>query len=397
MKRLSKILAPFLAVIMLASSLLIPAYAIDTQEDPYAKFKEGTGYVAIGDSFTRGYGAGDNWQNEIYLNDTYGNYNCRNVGGSYPNLVAEALGLNAPSDIRDTNGQLWPIAHDALTTAYVLDLLGVDDGYRDEEFVYRYSYMMDRYKTDLSYFGDPSSYAVDGQSNYGQTGEVASVRELLKNASLITLGVGQADIIYKTQIFGLNTLDLNDTANLPAGIANILKLFNQYFNYWKKAYPLLLDFIKENNPDAEVMLIGTTNPLAKATLTDDIALPIGSIINFMFDSINAYTKECALKYGYTYIDITDVETPASATQMSIGHILSITDDTEYALIAHPTAKGYSQIADKIIKAINENIENEAICNGFKNVTGVKDFFEKLFNLVKTVFTRLTADIIGKIK
>ena len=396
MKRLSKILAPILAVILLASSLIVTAYAADAQADPYAKFKEGTGYVAIGDSFTRGYGAGENWQDQIYLNDTYGNYNCRNVDGSYPNLVAEALGLNAPADIRDTSATLWPIAHDAVTTAYVLDLLGIDDGYRDEEFVYRYSYMMERYDTDLRYFGDPSSYSVDGQI-YGQTGEVMSARELLKNASLISLGVGQADIIYKTQIFGLNTLDLNDTANLPAGIAHILELFNQYFNYWKKAYPLLLDFIKENNPDAEVMLIGTTNPLAKATLTDDIALPIGSIINFMFDSINAYTKACALKYGYTYIDITDVETPASATQMSIGHILSITDDTEYALIAHPTAKGYSQIADKIVKAINENIENEAICNGFKNVSSVKDFFEKLFNLVKTVFTRLTADIMGIIK
>lgn len=238
MKRLSKILASILAVLMTASLLFVPSLAAEAQEDPYAQLKEGTGYVSIGDSFARGYGASDHFQDQIYRNDSYGDFDCRNVDGSYPKLIADAFGLNAPDDIRDTSAKTWPLAHDAVSTAYVLHILGIDDGYRDDEFTYKYSYMTERYETDLRYFGDPLSYSLDGNSTYGNTGEVMSVREMIKNASLITIGVGQTDVIYKAQIFGLNTLDLSDTASLPAGIANIISLLNRYFDYWKDAYPL---------------------------------------------------------------------------------------------------------------------------------------------------------------
>ena len=380
MKKLSKIIAVSLAVLMTASVFCLPAFA---EDDPYAVFREGTGYVAIGDSFTRGYGAGDTWQDEIYLNDSYGNYNCRNVVSSYPNLIAKTLGLYAPDDIRDTDATFWPIAHDALSTAYILDLLGIDDGYRDEEFLYHYSYMTERYETDLRYFGDPESYALDGQSLYGQTGEVMSIREIIRNAKLITIQVGQSDIIYKAQIFGLNTLDLSDIANLPAGIGNILSLLTNYFEYWKSAYPLLLDYIKEVNPDAKVVLIGTMNPIKNTTATDDISIKIGGLIDFIFTSMNTYSQKCALEYGYTYVDITDVESPSCVTQTSIAHILSLTDDIEYGIQAHPTTKGYAQIADRVIEAVDIELEKDALDANFS----IKAFFEYLFNFIKLFFTK----------
>ena len=380
MKKCTKIVSLFLAVLMAASLLSVPSFAA---EDPYAALKEGVGYVAIGDSFTRGYGAGDNWQNEIYLNDSYGNFNCRNVGGSYPNLVAEAFGLYAPDDIRDTSAKLWPLAHDAVSTAYMLDLIGVDDGFRDDEFTYDESYMRERYETDLRYFGDPLSYTLDGTSTYGQTGEIMSVREMLKNASLISIGVGQTDVIYKAQIFGLNTLDMSDTAGLPAGVANIISLLYRYFDYWKDAYPLLLDYIKENNPDAKVVLVGTVNPIKDATLNDEISVKIGSVLNVIFDSMNTYTKACAVKYGYMFVDISDVDTPSAVTTMSIGHILSISDPIEYALIAHPTANGYRQIAEKIIAAVKSDLEKDSAKGK------VAEFFTKIIDWFKTFFEKIT--------
>ena len=385
MKRLSRILALILAVIMMTSLISSPSFAVGAQDDPYAQLKEGTGYVAIGDSFTRGYGASDHWQDQLYLNDSYGNYNCRNVDGSYPKLVAEAFGLNTPDDIRDTSATMWPIAHDAVSTAYVLDLLGIDDGYRDDEFTYDMSDMRERYATDLAYFGDPLSYTVDGTSAYGTTGEVMSIRQLINDASLITIGLGQTDVIYKAQIFGLNTLDLSDTASLPSGIANIVKLLNRYFDYWIDAYPLLLDYIKENNPDAKVVLVGTMNPIKDATLTDDVAIKIGSLINGIMDKLNTFTKACAAKYGYMYVDISDVETPSSATQMSIGHILSISDSTEYALIAHPTPNGYSQIADRVIAAVNEDLsEDSSFLHNI--ITTVENIFYKIIYYIMTSFS-----------
>ena len=386
MKRLSKILAPLLALVMAASLFIVPSFAADTQNDPYAALKEGVGYVAIGDSFTRGYGAGDQWQDQIYRNEYYGTYDCRNVDGSYPNRVAEAFGLNAPNDIRDMSAKLWPVAHDAVSTAYMLDLLGIDDGFRDEELTYQDAPLLRRYETDLKYFGDPLSYTIDGKATYGETGEIMSIRELIKNASLITLGVGQTDVVYKAQIFGLNTLDLSDTASLPAGIANIISLLNRYFDYWKDAYPLLLDFIRETNPDARVVLVGTMNPIKDATLSDEIALPIGNLLNIIMDNMNAFTRQCALKYGCIYVDISDVETPSVATKMSIGHILSIEDSIEYALIAHPTQKGYAQIAERIIDAVKKDLAKDSA----SGLGRIEFFFADILDWFRTLFLKIPA-------
>ena len=387
MKRSSKILAVLLAVLMATSLFAAPAFAAEAQEDPYAALKEGVGYVAIGDSFTRGYGAGDSWQDHIYLNDTYGNFECRNVPGSYPNLIAEAFGLDTPEDIRDTSAKLWSLAHDAVSTAYINDLLGLDDGYRDEEFTYKESYMKERYETDLRYFGDPQSLTLDGTAAYGKTGEIMSVREMLNNASLITIGLGQTDVIYKAQIFGLNTLDLSDTASLPGGIANILSLLYNYFDYWKAAYPLLLDYIKENNPDAKVVLVGTLNPIKDATLNDEVSVRIGSLINFIMDSMNSFTRYCAIKYGYMYVDISDVDTPAAVTQMSIGHILSLTDPIEYALIAHPTAHGYEQIAERIIDTVQGELAKDNSQNQ-RFLVAIIDWIKYIFNRIFGIFGRI---------
>ena len=172
-------------------------------------------------------------------------------------------------------------------------------------------------------------------------------------------------------------------------LANILSLLKQYFAYWKDAYPLLLDFIKENNPDAKVVLVGTVNPIKNATLNDDVAIEIGNLINGIFDSMNTYTKMCALKYGYMFVDISDVDTPSSVKQMSIGQILSISDSIEYALIAHPTQSGYKQIAEKIIAAVEKDLEKDAskskVADFFAKIV---DWFKKLFEKVAGLFTAI---------
>jgi len=197
-------------------------------------------------------------------------------------------------------------------------------------------------------------------------------------AGFISIGLGQTDVIYKAQLYGLNVLDLSDYASLPAGIANIGKLLNQYFNYYKKAYPMLLDYIKEINPDAKVVLVSTMNPIEHATATDDFAIQIGCLINGIMDTMNSFIKDCALRYGYMYVDITEVETPSSATTMSLEHIFGITDSTEYALIAHPTTKGYTQIAQKVITAVKNELQKDSI-------NSVQTFFAYIFNRLKQIF------------
>lgn len=368
MKKLSKVIAVFLAALMAATLLCLPSFAEEI-EDPYAFLKEGTGYVAIGDSFTRGYGASDHWEDQLYRSDNYGSnnndhgdFNCRYVDGAYPTIVADEFGLStsdrSDNDIRNKDSKFWNLAHDAVSTAYVLDLLGIDDGYRDDEFTYQDGSMINRYKTDLAYYGDPESYTLDGTARYGKTGEVMSIRELLSNASLITLEVGQTDIIYKAQILGLNKMDLSDTAKIPEGVADIISRLYRYYDYWTGAYPLLLDFIKENNPDAKVVLVGTMNPIQNATISEELLLPIGSALNIIMDLMNKFNRECAEKYGYMFVDISNVETPSVEQELTLPYIMSLTG-VPSGLMAHPTPSGYAAMGRSVIDTLKKDIEGEA--------------------------------------
>ena len=126
------------------------------------------------------------------------------------------------------------------------------------------------------------------------------------------------------------------------------------------------------------------NPIKNATLSDDVALPIGNAINIIMDLMNAYTRQCALKYGYMFVDISDVETPSAATRMSIGQILSISDPIEYALVAHPTPRGYAQIAEKIISAVNKDLGISS-----DHSFNIKDFFTAVVDWFKSLFLKIT--------
>jgi len=357
MKKTSRILAVLLVAAMLASVLCIPALADGESYDRYASLKEGTGYVALGDSYTRGYGCSDHWASQNYTMDSYGNFDCRNVDGSYPNLVAEAFGLYSPDDIRDTNGKMWNLAKNAVSTAYTLDLLGIDDGFRDDEFTYDDGSLTRRYSTDLRYFGDPLSYNLEGTDVYGQTGEVMSIRQLLTDASLITINLGQADVLYKAQVLDFNTMDLSDTENLPAGIAKLIADIYEFYEYWKGAYPLLLNYIKEVNPDATVLCLGQINPIESMTLSDEIPLPLGDALTIVTGLMNNSIKQFAEEYGFIYLDLSNVETPCTENQVTITELMSMQGD-EQGLCTHPSEAGYAQIARMIVAAVEETLPDE---------------------------------------
>ncbi len=353
MKRTVKIISLILAVVMLTSCMGLQAFAAGEEEAMHDMYARGTGYVAIGDSFTRGFGASDHFLDQIYNNEyperaAY----ARNVDGSYPNLIAEAFGLYAPDDIRDTTAKFWPLCHGAVSLAYILDLLGIDDGFRDEEYTYQDEALIRRYSTDLQYYACPESYTLDGDANCGYTGEIMSARNMLNNASLITIGLGQADVCYKA--FVIDTGDLyEEDAELPTAVAGFIDKLVGYYEYWKGAYPLLLDYIKENNPDATVVLVGLMNPFLNANLSEDVLLPIGKALGVIVDLMNDDLREYAQRYGYLFVDISNVETPSTEETISVGEILAIEDNIEFMAQGHPTPTGFAQIADMIIDALEQ--------------------------------------------
>ncbi len=381
MKKMTKLLASILIIAMAASILCVPAFADGEETNVLAKYAEGTGYVALGDSYSRGFGASDNWENEVYLMDNHGSlegqktweevdndgklifevssasYNCRNVTGSFPLLVANGLNLNTPSDIRDTGAKYWPIAQNGLTTAFFLDLLGIDDNFFDDEYIHSSAALRYRYDADLAYFGDVNSCNVAGDGTYGKEGEVDSICDLLNEASLVTIQLGQGDVLHRNITLYIDDIDLSDTETLPAAIENLISQLYSSFEYWKGAYKLLLDYIKENNDDATVVLVGAVNPIQNVVLDNDYLVPIGSAINVLFDLMNQYYKQCADDYGYIYVDISNIETPSTENTQTLTEALS----EPLGLNLHPTPNGYAQIARLILAALEqkEAAEQEA--------------------------------------
>lgn len=362
-----RIIGILLSLMMIITSISVPCFAQEKKADPYASLKTGIGYVAIGDSFTRGFGASDHWREQLYESEYYGHYNCRNVDGAYPNGIAKALGLKTPNDIRNKNGQLWYLAHDAVSTAYILDLLGIDDGYRDDEFTYESEKMRRRYKTDLAYFGDPQSYNLDYNKDgtlgrYGKTGEIMSVRKMLKKANLITIQFGISDVVYKTLDRAFWTIDLNDISGAVKTIANMVKQIEENYLYWEKAFPLLLDYIHENNPNAKVVLVGAMNPVQNVVPAEDILIPLGSAFSVITDKINNYNKKCAKKYGYLYVDISNVDSPSTERTITLSELLSLKGD-DFDLTIHPSLSGYAQleriVVDAVLKYVSADSEETA--------------------------------------
>jgi len=77
--------------------------------------------------------------------------------------------------------------------------------------------------------------------------------------------------------------------------------------------------VKELNPDAQILIIGATNPVPLLPSWSDY-----------FSKLNNYEKQLANVYGATYVSI-----PFAQTELD----------------GHPTVSGHKYIADKIVKAI----------------------------------------------
>ena len=77
--------------------------------------------------------------------------------------------------------------------------------------------------------------------------------------------------------------------------------------------------VKELNPDAQILIIGATNPVPLLPSWSDY-----------FSKLNNYEKQLADVYDATYVSI-----PFAQTELD----------------GHPTVSGHKYIADKIVKAI----------------------------------------------
>lgn len=354
MKSLKKVVTIILVLCMVLGSVAT-AFAYDGIFDFQNQKKKGN-YVAFGDSVTRGYGSTRDWT-KIYSMDNTTNKYCRNVEGSYSYLLAKYyLGYDPDNDITNKNERYWPIAQDAITSAELCDLFGIDDNYCDSDYLYSYNSGISRYSTLLEYFGNKDSFNMDGESRYGKNGSIVPIKELVENSSLITIDIGMGDVLNRSRSLAQNYMegkDLSDVKVIAGVVATLVKEMYQGYERWEKDFQLILDYFNKYAKNAEVVIIGAFNPIFNMPINHDYLIPVGTAVSVITDKMNKQYEKWAKEYGYIFVDISNVETGSTEGQIGLVEFLTKISTTAQGKATHPTPYGYSQIANWIIDAIAE--------------------------------------------
>lgn len=350
-----RILVFVLAVAFTVSCLGIGAFAA-TEENVRQYGSEG-GYLAIGDSICRGCGTVGYFKPL----EQYYDYDKRNVEGSFPYIVAKAIGCQTPETITDKAGNYWPLCYPGMTLGVTMDLLGIEDDFTDTAFNYgNYDEMMERFGYEGSFDG------VRGET-YKVPGIVGKVTDLIDQSSLITVELGMCDVFYRGLTIATNggklhpeegeqaaTDALSDPSALLEFVQTYLKELYTGFNYWREWYPKLIEYLKEENPNATIVMVGSFNLAGDLTLLDQTMLPIGNAVTAITAQMNLLYRLWAKQYGVLFADITNTETRAAENGYSfLGGYLG---DAELA--SHPAEAGNAYIARQILSVLPEAEESE---------------------------------------
>ena len=358
-----KTLAVLLSLLMLCSCA-VAAFAATAET--VAKYGEAGGYLAIGDSISRGCGAegfyiGNNGEYLPEGEGQYGEYSLRNVQGCVPYQIAQAVGCKAPMDMTDPDATYWPFTYPGMTTAVTLDLLGVDDGFTDTKLNYAY------YKDMLQYFGYEGSLdGVREGDTYvaGECGQCGNIIDLIGRADLITVQLGMCDIFYRAYRIVSNggmladgmQFDLSSPEAIKKLVSTAIEEMQFGYEYWEAHYPMLIEKILELNPDATVVMVGAFNIVNELTISDDTIAPIGSIITAITASMNQKFREWSKKYNILFADITNTETLATENNWSL--LGDFKDNTFVG--THPSQKGYDYITRQILDVLPPDMSSGGI-------------------------------------
>jgi len=284
-------------------------------------------YVAFGDSVSRGFGA----TKDNHITGTYGQYTKRIVEGAFPYRIAQAY-LPAETIIDDADvwegNSYWPICYAGMTVTALLDYLQVEDGFYDEEY--------DHCGIENG-FGTYAFKRILGE-------KPDAIIEKIKGAGLITIELGMCDVLYRSSI--VSQAHSSSTAEL---VARFTEEMNGNFAQWEKSYPLFLQWLKEINPKATIVMVGAYNMHNGVDLSRDIVFPAGNLVSIMIAAMNEKYREWEETYDVLFADIFNIE----AGGMEQG--LSFVNDRMNNVANHPTVEGNAYIARQVM-AVLEGVE-----------------------------------------
>ena len=306
----------------------------------------------------------------------------RAVDKAYHSIVAKSVGAST----------LYPLGYSGTRTTEIRGVL--DPTYKGDEYLFSYG-LVNNYtvKEDgtIDYY-TPSAEADWNHRSYDFVRE--KYLNAIHNSDLITLNLGSNDIMtipvinamgkmsgtgdakfvaLAKEMLGqsypemLNTLfsTANTMNNLQQTLTTLMSLMiNGYRLYFENIMPVI-DTIKEENPDADIAVIGLYNPLKKVKLTDDSKIAIGELGSILITGINAYLKANADKHGYAYVDVTDTETQDTLSLSAgisnfFGRIM--TD-------VHPKYAGHEYMAGQILSSLEAFDVEKGLSMPYTDVKG----------------------------
>ena len=318
-------------------------------------------YVCMGDSIAAGFGD--------YAPKTY----CyERVDVAYHALVADATGA-----------ELIPIAHVGTRTEELRWLL--EDDFEGDEVCMSFNGMnaYDTWLAGRTSADEPNPGVSDAVYNmlkdyYGEGALQRFYRDQVQKADLITLEVGENDVILyaalqtmavlydetespyvermkqlmgEQESYGQALDILFQTANTVHKMSTVVQTFVEkinhgYQHFFQNWEPLIQD-IQRLNPDATLVVVGLYNPMNKAKLTDNSMITIGKAVDTMVIGANAFMRQQASRLGYLYADVmgTDLLDTVPITDSAfVGRILTA---------CHPSIEGHAFMAKQILAVLPE--------------------------------------------
>ena len=322
MKKTSKVLALVLALVLVFSCVGAEAFAATP-----GNVKKYNSMVVLGSSIMRGCG--------LSGYDTISSSAAVQQGltGSTPSLVAEeCLNPGAKRCFATFQGE---------TLASVLCQLGLEDESKDD-FLWNPN-------TNYNWF---ARNAYPYLKEFCGPNGTFSLKDNLSTAELIVIELGMGDVFYRSkEVSGL--AGAFEDGSIADSLPILAKEMAYGCGYVLANYTKLLDFIKTNNPNADVVIVGLYNMFAGLSPIEGLYLPIFDAEAIVSGSINVFLQSVAKKYGYMYADISNVPTPI------VEKNLSLTNMGDMNKAVHPTVpSGLEFMARQIINVL-PSAEREA--------------------------------------
>ena len=248
----------------------------------------------------------------------------------------------------------------------------------------------------LTFVGKQMNRVMNGQealkldwSKIGINEDEASMKELNEALDLLVPIVDELGLL--DQYVPAEMKPLKNPAKLTRALAESLLYGYASYNYY---YPLVLERIKEINPDAQLMIIGMFNPVDDWSMTTEIngeatVINIGGATGNLIATANLQSLAFALQHEKTtFVDISDAETHLEADNP--GKKLEFSDYFGGALRlngkgVHASEEGHEYIVKQMSDALNGGIEGALL-----------DTYNYVMNLVNKVDAILNNNLSGVI-